>query len=424
MPRSKVCTGTSARAGPHLCQARGRLADSRGNSMDCSNPKATRPRMHEHVREGFRWLSVIGLSVIIVAGLIGQMIRDRSVAFAVLMYLPLLPAGLTAIAFDLILRGRAIPRARFGLAFLGMVASIWTLVTMIGLSLTTEPVAGSTEISLLHWNIQWGGGLFRSQQTWAAQRSEILRRDPDIIVLSELPPVDWMTQLVDDMGAGASTVYLAHDRSSRHEFRMAVCSRWPIQLNERVSLPGGAGMSVTAEVRGRRLRLLCVDGQSNPFRSRLPFLVAITDLCSAASAAGRPFDLVVGDFNTPARSLGFDAMMDQGYTLASKSDAGWRGTFPSWLPLYDIDHVWLGPALDVRSCRLFNGPATDHRGQFVRFGSANVAQQATDGRFDSGVTPDLSVPRRMSNLARRSRRAGARQSGASASLRKLPGSAE
>ena len=125
-------------------------------------------------------------------------------------------------------------------------------------------------------------------------------------------------------------------------------------------------MSVTAEVRGRRLRLLCVDGQSNPFQSRLPFLVAITDLCRAASAAGRPFDLVVGDFNTPARSLGFDAMMDQGYTLASKSDAGWRGTFPSWLPLYDIDHVWLARDLGLGSCTFFNGPHTDHRGQVVR----------------------------------------------------------
>ena len=389
--------------------------------------KASRPRMREHVGKGFRLFSVIGLSGTIVAGLVGQVVRDRSVAFAVLMYLPLLPAGLTAIVIDLILRGRAISRAPFGLALLGMVASIWTVATMIGVSQTTTPLAGSLEISLLHWNIQWGGGLFRSQQTWAAQRSEILKRDADIIVLTELPPVDWMAHLVDEMGKGASTVYLEHDRASGREFRMAVCSRWPIQLNERVSLPGGAGMSVTAEVRHRRLRLLCVDGQSDPFRSRLPFLVAITDLCRAASAAGRPFDVVVGDFNTPAHSLGFDAIMDQGYTLASKSDAGWRGTFPSWLPLYDIDHVWLRPGLGVRSCRLFNGPATDHRGQFVHFRLADVVDRATDGRIENEIIPALSVPRRMSSLARHSRlpgRAGARRSEASASSRKSPGSAE
>jgi hypothetical protein len=186
-------------------------------------------------------------------------------------------------------------------------------------------------------------------------------------------------------------------------------------------LPGGAGMSVTAEVRGRRLRLLCVDGQSNPFRSRLPFLEAIADLCRAASAAGRPFDVVVGDFNTPARSLGFDSVMDQGYTLASRSAAGWRGTFPSWLPLYDIDHVWLGPGLGVRSCRLYNGPATDHRGQFVRFAPVIGSEQAIEAHSMDEAIPGLAEPPQVPALRRYALpigRGGARRNGASASLRK------
>jgi endonuclease/exonuclease/phosphatase family metal-dependent hydrolase len=389
--------------------------------MDFSQPKASRARMRQHVRTGLRCLSVIGLLAIIVAGLVGQVIRDRSVVFAVLMYLPLLPVGLAAIALDIILRGRAIPRARFVLAVVGAVAGTWTVATMIGVVATTAPRTEVPEISLLHWNVQWGGGLFRSQQTWAAQRSEILRRDPDIIVLSELPPAAWIARLADDMGVGASIVYLEHHPGSRYEYRMAVCSRWPIELRERVSLPGGAGMSVTADVRGRRLRLLCVDGQSNPFRSRLPFLGAIADLCRAASAAGRPFDVVVGDFNTPARSIGFDSFMDQGYTLASRSAAGWRGTFPSWLPLYDIDHVWLAPGLVARACRLYNGPSTDHRGQFVRFVPVIGREHAIDGHVKDEANPGQSVPRRMSTLSRHvppAGRAGARRSGASASLRK------
>jgi endonuclease/exonuclease/phosphatase family metal-dependent hydrolase len=125
-------------------------------------------------------------------------------------------------------------------------------------------------------------------------------------------------------------------------------------------------MSVTADVRGQPLRLLVVDGRSNPFRSRLLFLRAIADACRAAAEEGRPFDAVAGDFNTPSPSIGFDAMMAQGYALASRSARGWRGTFPSWLPIYDIDHVLLAPGLRVGSCTLFHGPATDHRGQFVR----------------------------------------------------------
>jgi hypothetical protein len=125
-------------------------------------------------------------------------------------------------------------------------------------------------------------------------------------------------------------------------------------------------MSVIAEVRGRPVRLLVVDGQSNPFYSRLPFLRAIAEACQRAADTGHPYDAVVGDFNTPSRSIGFDALAAQGYTLASRSARGWRGTFPSLMPVYDIDHVWLAPKIHVRSCTLFNGPSTDHRGQFVR----------------------------------------------------------
>jgi endonuclease/exonuclease/phosphatase family metal-dependent hydrolase len=64
----------------------------------------------------------------------------------------------------------------------------------------------------------------------------------------------------------------------------------------------------------------------------------------------------------------------QGYALASRSSSGWRGTFPAWLPVYDIDHVWLRPGLIVQSCTLFNGPVSDHRGQIVRARFDRVSQ--------------------------------------------------
>jgi len=124
-------------------------------------------------------------------------------------------------------------------------------------------------------------------------------------------------------------------------------------------------MSVACAVRGRDVRILVVDGKSNPFASRLPFLRAVAELCRAAAEEGRPFDALAGDFNAPGRGIGFDSLTAQGYSLAGRSAAGWRGTFPSWLPLYDIDHVWLRPGLRLRSCTLFTGAASDHRGQFV-----------------------------------------------------------
>jgi endonuclease/exonuclease/phosphatase family metal-dependent hydrolase len=194
----------------------------------------------------------------------------------------------------------------------------------------------------------------------------MLSRQPDLIILSEAPPGDWIERLVGDLGPGANFVGIHHDPRSPYWYRLAVCSRWPVRMDRRLPLPGGMGIGVVADIEGRLIRMLVVDGISSPFRSRLPFLRAIARACEEADATGRPFDLVLGDFNTPSRSLGFDELDALGYRLAGRSARGWRATFPSWLPIYDIDHVWFRAALRLGSCAFFNGPHTDHRGQVVR----------------------------------------------------------
>ena len=311
-----------------------------------------------------------GLAAVIIAGLAGQMIRDRTAASAILMYLPLLPASFAAIVLDIARRGRALPRARFVLTFLGILGGTGAVMPMIGSGTIGPYGPEDTEVTLLHWNVLWGGGPFRSERTWAALRAKIMEHDPDIIVLSEPPPAAWLKKFIDEIGPGANVVGIDHDPGSRYWFRLGVCSRWPILVERRVPLPGGVAMSVVAQVRGRSMRLLIVDGKSNPFQSRLPFLGAIAQICHDAALEKRPFDAVAGDFNTLSRSIGFDSLTAQGFTLAGRSAAGWRGTFPSWLPIYDIDHVWVRPGLRIRSCTLFNGPTSDHRGQFVSILSA------------------------------------------------------
>ena len=90
--------------------------------------------------------------------------------------------------------------------------------------------------------------------------------------------------------------------------------------------------------------------------------------CRRAREAGEPIDALAGDFNSVARSLGFDAIEAEGYALASRSSRGWRGTFPSGLPAYDIDHVWARRELPGLRSELFTELASDHRGQVARFG--------------------------------------------------------
>ncbi len=329
------------------------------------DPAATPSRSRRAARRIGR-LSALGLALLIPSGGIGQLLRDRSTATALLMYIPLPLLAGCALALDAAWRGRSLRWPRFGLTALAIAAAGWSAWWLIGSGRERPAAPGENQVSVLHWNVQWGGGLFRGPRTWAAQRAAIVAMNPDLIVLSEAPPRDWLDRLVADLGPGASLLSVHHDPGSPYWYRLAVISRRPLRQEPAPALPNGSALAVVAEVDGRQLRLLVVDGLSSPTRPRLPFLAAIAESCRRARANGRPFDLVLGDFNTPSRSLGFDELEALGYSLAGRSAAGWRATFPAWLPLYDIDHVWLSPGETLASCRFFNGPHSDHRGQLVR----------------------------------------------------------
>jgi endonuclease/exonuclease/phosphatase family metal-dependent hydrolase len=322
-----------------------------------------------------------GLCAVILAGLFGQLVRDRSVATAILMYLPVLPVSAGTIGIDLLLRGRGLNRPRFMLTVVGIFGALFAAIPMVGSGAGSAERAGEQEVTLLHWNVYWGGGMSRSDLRWSEQRTEILKHSPDLIILSELPPSYWVERRGDEKSPIANVVGIEHDAHSPYWYSVAVCSRWPIRLETRAPLPGGVAMSVTVAVRGRPFRFLVVDGKSNPFYSRLPFLHAIAEICQAAEREGRPFAAVVGDFNTPSRSIGFDELANQGFKLAGRNAAGWRGTFPAFMPIYDIDHVWVGPNIILLSCKFFTGPYSDHRGQFVTVRPADgAATSAAAGR--------------------------------------------
>lgn len=110
----------------------------------------------------------------------------------------------------------------------------------------------------------------------------------------------------------------------------------------------------------RTLHLAMVDLISSPLSPRTPSIQE-----AAAIIKGEQVDLVLGDFNTPARFVGFDAL--EGYRRAALWSGEWRGTWPSFSPLapYDIDHIWVSRRLRVRAAGFFSTLASDHRGQRV-----------------------------------------------------------
>ena len=318
------------------------------------------------------WPSLLGIAgtLLLVAdalALAGFFARDRNVPLALLMYLPLAPPGLASTALDLARQGRAVRGPRFILAAAGVLAMTCSAAAMIGSGPRAPAPAAGGEVRLLHWNVLWGGRP-RTEATWTSIEEDVVRRAPDVVVLSEGPSDARLDSLTRRLGPGWTSTKLAHPPRSPDWYKLVAMSRWPVREGRPVAIRNGIALDVRVDRPGRPLRILIVDGRSRPTLLRTPMLLDVAAECRRAAEAGEPYDVLAGDFNALGRSLGFDAVRSAagGYEEASRSAAGWRGTWPMPLPVYDIDHVWVGAGLRVAGCRLFGNPGCDHRGQLVR----------------------------------------------------------
>jgi endonuclease/exonuclease/phosphatase (EEP) superfamily protein YafD len=311
--------------------------------------------------------------VVILLALIGQIVRDRTVELGLLMYIPVLPLGIWAVALDLWQAGYSLPGFRFGLTLIGLGLMTWGEMTMIGQGATLGHLNPDIQVSVLHWNISWGGV---GKTGWQSISRDIRRRHPDIAILTETPHKFKLNRFLNKQ-MGWSMVMYEDTRSNP----LAICSAWPLQLEQFVKIRDGVAMTVIVRVKNYPLRILAVDGKRNMSkrvtilsrqvlpRWRTPLLNDIARFIARSEQQGKPIDIIAGDFNTISRSLGFDALaqVGGGYHLASKYSAHWRGTWISILPLYDIDHVWVHKRFPGLSANLFTNLATDHRGQLVKF---------------------------------------------------------
>lgn len=310
--------------------------------------------------------ALLGANFLALAGFV---LRDRNVALALLLYVPLPPLGLAAILVDLARRGRALRGPRFVLAAAGLASAACSVFTMVGRG-PEAPLAGAApggEVRLMHWNVLWGGRP-RTDAAWASIEGAILGRAPDVVVLSEPPARPRLDALERRLGAGWSSARVEQAPGEPYWFKLVTLSRWPVHKGRTVLVRNGAAVEVLVDRPGRPLRLLVVDGQSKVTQLRTPFLHDLAAACRRAGAEGQPYHLVVGDFNAVGRSVGFDALKAAagGYRLASRACKGWRGTWPMPAPFLDIDHVWVRAGARVLSCALFADTACDHRGQLVR----------------------------------------------------------
>jgi endonuclease/exonuclease/phosphatase (EEP) superfamily protein YafD len=309
--------------------------------------------------------------LLILLAITGQIVRDRTVEWALLMYIPLVPLGLWAIILDLVQIGRSLPRLRFGLSFMGLAILTWGTVSMMGFGGAEIQTEAKTQISVLHWNVYWGG----RRNSWQLIRHEIEQRKPDIAILNETPSKNRLTQLFNTLGG--TTIMYEETRSNP----LAVYSVWPLTFERYLKIKEADAMTVLVTVQGHPLRVLAIDSGRNMSnklvirskavlpRWRMPMLMDIVKTIETHHAIGQPIDIIAGDFNAISRSLGFDRFAEAGggYFLASKFAWGWRGTWKSYLPLFDLDHVWIHKRFQILRTELFTHQGSDHRGQLVRF---------------------------------------------------------
>ncbi len=323
------------------------------------------------------WLRLVGrlltiaTVLFILLAVIGYTVRDRTVELALLMYIPLLPLGLWTIVLDMLQAGRSLPWFRFSLTFIGLGIMIWGGVSMNGMGEAQTHSESNTLVRVLHWNVYWGGG------NWKSLSQDIVERHPDIAVLNETPSKFGLNRLLKQLGPTWSLVMYEETRSNP----LAVCSSWPLQFERYQNTKNAKAMTVIVTVHGQPLRVLAVDvgrNMSNRLvvlskqllpRWRTPMLAGIVQTIEENEAKGQPIDIIAGDFNAISRSMGFDAFahVGGGYHLASKFSRDWRGTWKSYLPLYDLDHVWVHKRFQGLRGELFTNLRSDHRGQLVDF---------------------------------------------------------
>lgn len=107
------------------------------------------------------------------------------------------------------------------------------------------------------------------------------------------------------------------------------------------------------------LTALLVDIHSNPLLDKGAAFDLLLPL--VRKHTGRNL-IVMGDFNTPLESVHFQKLRDLGMQHAHETaGSGLAETWPGWIPLLSIDHVWISKEMQVNRSNYGRPNGSDHR---------------------------------------------------------------
>src|SRR4051794_12627892 len=152
-------------------------------ASDAPSPESPSPPPRRVRRGRALQVSATLIALALVASLAGQLVRDRWVVTALLMYIPLPLVGLLSVAVDLLRGGRTLRRPRFGFAGIGVLSAIFGALPLVAWGPKPGPAAGAGTLTVMQWNVRWGGT--GGEAGWQSIVADVRQRSPDVVILSE-----------------------------------------------------------------------------------------------------------------------------------------------------------------------------------------------------------------------------------------------
>jgi endonuclease/exonuclease/phosphatase (EEP) superfamily protein YafD len=217
---------------------------------------------------------------------------------------------------------------------------------------TPQPASsGTTALKVLSWNMA-------HEKLPSADLQKFLETfKPDVAGLVEVGARHGdPNPLVANLPAGYIEQKLDHS--------MAIIVRGTVRLLHQVLLGKISKFaSLEAVIDGVTWHVFIVDGASGPTASREDVLARVL-----TEARGKPHTVIVGDFNTPVESAFFDPWRAELHHAFDETGSGFRETWPRWIPVLTIDHVWSSHDAPPRRAEKRWLPSSDHAGLLVELG--------------------------------------------------------
>jgi hypothetical protein len=165
-----------------------------------------------------------------------QLVRERMLALALLMYVPIcrspyrLSSGMCwPVAVHLPLR--------WILLAIGIGSGAFSVSLMWSPARGPEGNAESPKVPVMHWNVQWGGA--RGPESLAQLLTTLQAYQPEVVCSSEAPAVDLQRASAAWAASSWHIASVEHFPPSAYWFRLTVLSRQPVAVRREWNLRAG-----------------------------------------------------------------------------------------------------------------------------------------------------------------------------------------